>query len=305
MSESQTCATVVTMSTSRRIIGVRSIAPGRAVQADEEHPSSAARAGDRRGGRVRRAARLDHDVEADAVAELEQQLGQVVARRRSPSRCAPSADAVASRSSSMSIATTRPSVRAARCARDDERADAAGADHRDGVVRTAARRGRARAGRRRAAASWPPRRRRTRRGRRGRSPPATSRTRPARRRPAGPSVRYSAHRFVRPREAPARSDRTRSPHPRRPGRRRGRPVTSSPSVDDAPDELVPEHDARAAEDRAVIPLRGVRAADRRADHLEHDLVRRGRGRVGDVLDADVVRPVEDGRPHALSTRSGP
>ena len=55
----------------------------RAVQADEQHASAAARARDRRGRRVRRAARLDHDVESDAVAELEQELGEVVAGRRS------------------------------------------------------------------------------------------------------------------------------------------------------------------------------------------------------------------------------
>ena len=52
----------------------------RAVQADEQHAAAPARAGDRRGRRVRRAARLDHDVEADAVGELEQQLGEVAAR---------------------------------------------------------------------------------------------------------------------------------------------------------------------------------------------------------------------------------
>ena len=75
--------------------------------------------------------------------------------------------------------------------------------------------------------------------------------------------------------------------------------------DDPPDELVSEDDARSAENGPVVPFRGVRATDRGTGHLEHDLSGRRRDRVGDVLDADVVRPVEDGRPHAISTRSGP
>ena len=82
MSESQTWATVVKMSTSRTIIAREVELARRAVQADEEHAAAAARAGDRRGRREGRAAGLDHDVESDAVGELEQQLGEVAAGRR-------------------------------------------------------------------------------------------------------------------------------------------------------------------------------------------------------------------------------
>ena len=81
MSESQTCATVVKMSISRTIIAVRSITPGSAVQSDEKYASPAARTGDCRGGCVSRPAGLDHDVESDPVAQLEQEFGQVVPRR--------------------------------------------------------------------------------------------------------------------------------------------------------------------------------------------------------------------------------
>ena len=76
-------------------------------------------------------------------------------------------------------------------------------------------------------------------------------------------------------------------------------------VDHASDKLMPEHDSRAAENWAVIPLGGVRPADRRANHLQHDLAPSSWGGFRDILDADVVRAVEDRRPHELSTRSGP
>jgi hypothetical protein len=79
----------------------------------------------------------------------------------------------------------------------------------------------------------------------------------------------------------------------------------SPDVDHSPDELVSEYDARAAEDGSMIPLRRVRATDRCADHLEHDLVRLRPGQVGNILDSDIARPAEYGCPHAISTRFGP
>jgi len=41
---------------------------------------------------------------------------------------------------------------------------------------------------------------------------------------------------------------------------------------DTADEFVSQRDARPAQDGAVIPLRRVRPADRRTDHLQHDLV---------------------------------
>ena len=59
--------------------------PRRAVQADEQHPAAAARAGDRRGGRVRGAAGLDHHVEADAP---------LTARAAARARSRPAASAV-------------------------------------------------------------------------------------------------------------------------------------------------------------------------------------------------------------------
>ena len=55
---------------------------------------------------------------------------------------------------------------------------------------------------------------------------------------------------------------------------------------------------------AVIPLGGVRAADRSTEDLEDDLARVGCVRIRNVLDPDVPRPVEDSRSHAFSTRSG-
>ena len=75
-------------------------------------------------------------------------------------------------------------------------------------------------------------------------------------------------------------------------------------VDDATDELVPQHDAGTAENRPVIPLCGVCAADRSTENLEDDLVRAGSARIRNVLDPYVPRSVEDGRPHPVSTRSG-
>ena len=75
-------------------------------------------------------------------------------------------------------------------------------------------------------------------------------------------------------------------------------------VDHAPHELVPEYHPGSAENRAVIPFRSVRAADRGATHLEDDFAC-GWRRVGDGLDADIARSVEDSRSHPLNTRSGP
>ena len=157
----------------------------RAVQADEQHAPAAARAGDRRGRRVRarrwprsRRRSRRRRVSSSSSSARSRPVAFAVS-------LAPSADAVASRSASMSIATTRPPTARRDGARDDERADPAGADHRDGVVRALRdpgerverdgerlrHRGRVVVARRRE--------------RDGRSPPATSRTRRGRRRPAG------------------------------------------------------------------------------------------------------------------------
>jgi hypothetical protein len=74
---------------------------------------------------------------------------------------------------------------------------------------------------------------------------------------------------------------------------------------DTSDELVPEHNGWAAENRAMIPFRCIRATDRSAEHFEHDVTGSWSRRIRDVLYPDVTRPVEDRRSHALSTRSGP
>ena len=42
-------------------------------------------------------------------------------------------------------------------------------------------------------------------------------------------------------------------------------------VDHATDELVAQDNAGAAQDRPVIPFRGIGPADRGAENLEHDL----------------------------------
>ena len=221
MSESQTWATVVKTSTSRRIIGVRSSSRGGAVQADEQHPSSAPRAGDRRRRRVRRAARLDHDVEADAVAELEQQLGEISAggvrglvraeRRRGGQPLVVDVDR-----DDLALG------RAARGARDDERADPAGSDHRDGIVRAL------RDARERVEGDGQRLRHRRRvvvarvgDGAADRAP-ATSRTRPARRRPEARAC-GTRRTGSSGRRDTSGSGRTRSRRPRRLGRRRAGP----------------------------------------------------------------------------------
>ena len=74
--------------------------------------------------------------------------------------------------------------------------------------------------------------------------------------------------------------------------------------DDASDELVTEDDPRPTENRTVIPFRSVRSADRSAENLEHDVVADWSDWIGDALDPNVARPVEDSRFH-LSTGSEP
>ena len=77
------------------------------------------------------------------------------------------------------------------------------------------------------------------------------------------------------------------------------------SLDHRANELVPEDHAWATENRAVIPLGRVGAADRGTKDLEHDLVVGRRCGIRDVFDLYVAWPVEDRGPHALNTRSEP
>ena len=304
MSESQTWATDVKMSTSRTIIRVRSISRGAACKPTRSTRPPRRTPTRRRRGRVRSAARLDHDVEADAVAEL---AAGALARSWPVASTASCGTERRRSGQSLGVDVDRDNASVDRspcCARDDERADAADADHRDRLFGALCQPATAHAAQPQGAVSSQPRRRRNRPGPGGRSRPATSRTRRARRRPAD---RACGTRRTGSSETgdTSGSGRRRSPHRRRRGRPTRRPVTSAAEIDDAPDELVPEHDARTAEDGPVIPLRGVRATDRRANHLEHDLAGAGRAWVRDLLDADVVRPVEDSRLHVVSTRSEP
>ena len=149
--------------------------------------------------------------------------------------------------------------------------------------------------------------RRSRPGRGSRSPPARRRSSARPPFACNPSVRYSAHRFVRPARHHSHSDRTRCPHPTRRGRRRARSETPSPTRDSRGRRTRGRGSPPgAAEQRAVRPLRRVRAADRRRGappaRLRPDAGSEGSGT---RLDPDVVRPVVDGRPHALSARSEP
>lgn len=87
-----------------------------------------------------------------------------------------------------------------------------------------------------------------------------------------------------------------------PNRESGHPASS---LDHLANELVPEDHAWATQNRAVIPLGRIGAADRGTKDLEHDLVVvRGCG-IRDVFDLYVAWPVEDRGPHALNTRSEP
>ena len=104
-----------------------------AMEADEEHAPATPRAGDRRRGCVRRAARLDDDIEPDAVGELEQQLGEILAR----GVCDLAGAKRARRGKPLLVDVDRddaPFDRALRCAGHDERADPAGSDDRNGVA---------------------------------------------------------------------------------------------------------------------------------------------------------------------------
>ena len=74
---------------------------------------------------------------------------------------------------------------------------------------------------------------------------------------------------------------------------------------DAPDKLVAEHDSRRTEDRAVVPFRRIGAADRGTEHLYDHLACSGIRPIGDALDPNVSRTVENRCLHTLSTRSAP
>src|SRR3954452_5522725 len=69
--------------------------------------------------------------------------------------------------------------------------------------------------------------------------------------------------------------------------------------DNAAGELVPEHDGRAAQDRALGQLGGIGGAERRPRHLDHHLAGTRRARVRARLDPDVARAPVHRRVHAL------
>ena len=271
------------------------------MQSDEEHTPPAARTGNRRGGCVRRPACLDHDVESDSIAQLEQELGEVVPRRirdllgsERGGSCQPLVVDVDRDDAAV--------LRTARCAGDDERADAAHSDHGDKVVRTLPDSGegvqghgeRLRHGSRVVVACV------------GHGATDVGGRRHILREPAvdlkperpvlGAEVRPVAE---APAAASARDSRTGN-DPLAP-LERGDVLAE---VDHPPHELVPENHPGSTENRTVIPFRSVRAADSRAGHLEDDFAC-GRRRVGDGLDPDIARAVEDSRSHPLNTRSGP
>ena len=127
------------------------------------------------------------------------------------------------------------------------------------------------------------------------SPPSTWR----------PSVRYSAHRFVRLAEAPpaatARDSRARDdPVADAQRRRRHRRVRRRARRT----RVRGRRPGGRERVRDPIPRRPCRRSPRGSPRAR-PLPAAGATRVRDVLDPDVVRPVEDGRPHAISTRSGP
>ena len=301
MSESQTWATVVKMSTSRRIMRVRSMGRGAPCR-----PSSSTRP-------PRRVAAIA------AAGASGAPLASITMSNPAPSgaRAAALRGPPRSRSRSRRLRGRAPlqgdprrcrsrrralRQRAGR-ARHEERADAARADHGDGVGRSlrdpgerVERDGERLRHRRRVVVALPRNRVADRRRRRHVLGEPAVHLKPER--PVlGTQVRPSS-------QAPGTAA-TRDPGPGDDpvADAQGRDLIADP--DDTPHELVPEDHAGAAEDGAVIPFRGVRAADRRAGHLEHDLRRSRLGRFGNALDPDVTRPVEDGRLHGISTRSGP
>jgi hypothetical protein len=75
--------------------------------------------------------------------------------------------------------------------------------------------------------------------------------------------------------------------------------------DHTSDELVSEDDAGTAENWTMVPLRGIRTADRRSEYFEDDVIRARRRRISNILDPDISRPMEDSCFHCLNTRSGP
>ena len=217
-----------------------------AMKADEEHAPAAPRPGDRRRGCVRRAARLDDDVETDSVGELEQQLP-----RSLPVAFADLARAKrARRGKPLLVDVDRddpPFDCAPRCARHDERADPAGSDDRNGV-----------AGPLRDAGE---RVERDGQGLRHRCRVVVAAVgngvadRRRRRHVLGqPPVHLEAERAVlgaqigSMAEAPADSGRTRFPRPETTRSPTRRAVTSIAEHDDASDELVAEDDAGPAQD---------------------------------------------------------
>ena len=151
---------------------------------------------------------------------------------------APSADAVARRSSSMSIATTRPPrLRDVEAPATMNEPMPPAPITANGVVRALRRLATARAGRRRVAAPSRPRRRRMARGRGGRSPRARSRLRK-------PAVDLEAERAVlgaqvRATGAAPATVATRDPGPRDDAVADPEAVTSSPSATTRPTNSCP------------------------------------------------------------------
>lgn len=72
---------------------------------------------------------------------------------------------------------------------------------------------------------------------------------------------------------------------------------------DTADELVAEYDTGPAENRAMVPLGGIGAADRSAENFKDNLALAGIARRVDILDPDVARAVKDRSFHRFNTRS--
>lgn len=251
---------------------------------------------------MRSSARLDDDVETDTVCQLEEELSQLAFTR--VDRLVGSQSRGCMKAIVVDVdGHDSPLLRSARGGRDDERTDAAGTDHRDGIIgaHTDARH------RVKRDSEW------LRHG--GRVVVAGFRDAPAdaRRRShelGEASIHLQTERSILSTEVGSTEQAPAALAARdaRAGYNAIADVESynvASALDHLADKLMPKDDARPAKDRSVIPLRRVSTANGGAHDLEDDLIVARSCGIRDVLDLYVAWPVEDRGPHALNTRSEP